>query len=101
MATVDPDDIRKNDDVVEEDTADQVQVGAAGALAAGVPGAVVDVGLPIPIPIATGATAGGQTAARDFEDEGLARPTQADVADSPDTFAGGGATSAGQDDPRS
>ena len=97
MAREDPEDTRKNDDLAEEDTADQVRAGGAGTLAAGVPGIMAG-GLSSTI----GATIGGEMAARDLmEDEGVATPTEPDIADSPDTFTGGGATSAGQDDPKS
>jgi hypothetical protein len=94
MAREDPDDTLKDDDLAEGDTADQVRAGGAGALAAGVPGVVAG-GLSSTI----GAAIGGEMAARDLiEDEGVDTPSDADITDSPDTFTGGGATSAGQDD---
>jgi hypothetical protein len=85
----------RNDDEELDDAA-----GTAGAVASGgvVGGAIGTAGMLGGV----GAAIVGGMAARDLmdADEGSAeRPTDADLADSPDSYAGGGATSSGQDFP--
>jgi hypothetical protein len=103
MARTEPDQTRNNLDIpddippdeAEAGAADAVKAGAGGALASGVTGASISGGIASTI----GAAVGGELAARDLVDDAQPeRPIDADIADSPDNFSGGGATSGGQDD---
>jgi hypothetical protein len=110
MATADRDDNRDDnrdnnrddsrDEILgiprDENATEEVEAGASGAMAAGVPGTTMGQGLAGTL----GGAVLGQILARDIMDNqslegsGTSEP---DTDDSPDSFAGGGATSAGRD----
>lgn len=96
MATADRDDIRDRDDELVENPSEEARTGAAGALTAGVTGATNPGG---GLMGSLGSAVGGEMVAGDLMDDEMGDGAAgADTADSPEGFAGGGATSAGRDD---